>query len=130
MSDGGYEVGRGKPPLHSRFQKGQSGNPAGRPKGARGLRAEIMDEFARPVTARENGRAVRASKAQMVIKVLLARAVAGDAKALDLACQLMLKLEPPAPPGVVEAAHERSKTDAAIVADFLRLSRSPGGSHD
>ena len=26
-----YEVGRGKPPVHSRFKKGQSGNPRGRP---------------------------------------------------------------------------------------------------
>jgi len=26
-----YAVGRGKPPLHTRFQKGQSGNPSGKP---------------------------------------------------------------------------------------------------
>ena len=30
----GYDIGYGKPPEHSRFQKGQSGNPKGRPKGA------------------------------------------------------------------------------------------------
>lgn len=30
--DDDYDVGYGKPPLHSRFQKGQSGNPHGRPK--------------------------------------------------------------------------------------------------
>lgn len=27
-----YEVGYRKPPKHGRFQKGQSGNPRGRPK--------------------------------------------------------------------------------------------------
>ncbi len=29
--DPNYTVGRGKPPLHTRFQKGQSGNPSGKP---------------------------------------------------------------------------------------------------
>jgi hypothetical protein len=27
-SASGYKVGPGRPPLHTRFQKGQSGNPA------------------------------------------------------------------------------------------------------
>jgi hypothetical protein len=31
MSEDPYHVGYGRPPVHSRFQKGQSGNPGGRP---------------------------------------------------------------------------------------------------
>lgn len=33
-NDTGYEVGYGKPPKSTRFKKGQSGNPGGRPRGA------------------------------------------------------------------------------------------------
>ena len=33
-----YEVGYGKPPRHTRFTKGQSGNPRGRPAGAKNLK--------------------------------------------------------------------------------------------
>jgi hypothetical protein len=32
MTEGEYKVGRGKPPLHTRFKKGQVTNPGGRPK--------------------------------------------------------------------------------------------------
>jgi hypothetical protein len=40
-----YQVGRGKPPLHSRFQKGQSGNPRGpRPKSLPALPVDALDE--------------------------------------------------------------------------------------
>jgi hypothetical protein len=31
-SAAGYAVGYGKPPLHTRFRKGRSGNPLGRPR--------------------------------------------------------------------------------------------------
>ncbi len=61
-----YQVGYGKPPVHSRFPRGRSGNPRGRPKGARnrdtipGLREEklktlILEEAYRPVTVNDPG---------------------------------------------------------------------------
>ena len=38
----GYEVGYARPPLHSRFRPGQSGNPAGRRKGAHNLGTDVQ----------------------------------------------------------------------------------------
>lgn len=37
MSDDDYDVGYGKPPTKTRFKKGQSGNPNGRPKKTKDL---------------------------------------------------------------------------------------------
>jgi hypothetical protein len=48
-----YAVGRGKPPVHTRFKKGQSGNPRGPdPKNLPALLIEALDE---PVMATIDG---------------------------------------------------------------------------
>jgi hypothetical protein len=49
---GNYEVGYGRPPAHSRFQPGQSGNPRGRPKGRRNLNTELREVMTQKFTMR------------------------------------------------------------------------------
>ena len=39
---GNYAVGYGRPPSHSRFRKGVSGNPRGRPRGMTAARANRL----------------------------------------------------------------------------------------
>lgn len=85
--DPDYEVGYGKPPKHSQFKKGRSGNPKGRPKGAKGVVASIKREMERKVTIREGGQKVTISKAEAVAKRILAKALSGDAGALKLLLQ-------------------------------------------
>jgi hypothetical protein len=51
---GGYIVGYGRPPLHTRFRKGVSGNPRGRPRRTAGRAWELMlKELYRPLRVRE-----------------------------------------------------------------------------
>src|SRR6516164_11142205 len=52
---GDYEVGYRKPPRHTRFNKGQSGNPKGRPGGAKNLSTLLSEALNEPVIVAENG---------------------------------------------------------------------------
>ena len=92
MSERNYAVGRGKPPQHSRFKKGQSGNPAGRPKRTRSLLHDLEAELLAEVTVKENGKAVRLTKGQVLIKSMFAKAIGGDAKSGMALIGLIMKL--------------------------------------
>jgi Family of unknown function (DUF5681) len=80
--------GRRNPPKHSRFKKGVSGNPRGRPpkRRKRQLIGEIVSEVQNTPTAyREGGRTKRASRLELVLKKLVNSALEGDARsAADL----------------------------------------------
>ena len=53
-----YEVGYGKPPHHTRFRPGASGNPKGRPKGVNNLATDIKNALASKITVRLEERGV------------------------------------------------------------------------
>lgn len=75
-------VGYGRPPRHSRFKAGQSGNPSGRPKGARSLKSDLADELSQLVQVTENGARREISKQRLALKALAAKAIKGDVPAL------------------------------------------------
>ena len=72
-----YDVGYRKPPLATRFQKGVSGNPRGRPKGARNLSTVVAAALNEKVLITENGRKRRISKYEAAVKQLVNRAAGG-----------------------------------------------------
>ena len=63
-----YKVGYKKPPLHTRFKKGQSGNPRGRPRGAKNFSSVLNDALNQPVFVTENGRRRKISKRELGIR--------------------------------------------------------------
>jgi len=84
---GDYEIGYGKPPVATRFQRGRSGNPQGRAKGSRNLAQLIERELDQPLTITENGRRRSITKREAVAKQLVNKAVAGDPKAMPFLAQ-------------------------------------------
>jgi hypothetical protein len=77
----GDEVGYGKPPKDTQFQKGVSGNPNGRPKKCRNFDEELIRESNSLMTINENGQRKRISKHEVVIKQLLKHAMTGSTQA-------------------------------------------------
>ena len=77
MSD--YEVGYGKLPPHSRFKKGVSGNPRGRPKpAALDIGERIQNVLTTKVTIRNQDRSITSSRLELAIKRHIAAALKGD----------------------------------------------------
>jgi hypothetical protein len=62
-----YDVGYGKLPLHTRFRKGQSGNPKGRGKGTRNFATIFMRAMSQSVTITEYGRQHEATTADSAL---------------------------------------------------------------
>ncbi|MDU8912248.1 DUF5681 domain-containing protein [Aestuariicoccus sp. MJ-SS9] len=88
-----YEVGYGKPPEHTRFKKGQSGNPKGRPKDRRNFATELEEVLTAPVSITEGGQPKRVSSRQAALMRLRERALKGDIRALSELFGLALKYE-------------------------------------
>jgi Family of unknown function (DUF5681) len=77
------EIGYGRPPQHSRFKKGQSGNPTGRRRYTESERGKqlLRQEAGRIVTIREGDKVVRVSALQAVIRSVFYTAAKGNTSA-------------------------------------------------
>lgn len=98
MSSDNYDVGYKKPPVSSRFQKGVSGNPRGRPKKDQSqatILEEIIKELKKTVTIRENGKIIKVTKMEAMIKNLLASAMKGDSKSISLLMKILGQTKAP-----------------------------------
>jgi hypothetical protein len=77
------KVGYANPPEHTRFTKGISGNPKGRPTGSKNLATMIVEELTQTVVIVENGKRTRIPKIRAAVRQALNRAMECDFKALQ-----------------------------------------------
>jgi len=90
-----YEVGYGLPPKATRFKKGKSGNPKGRPKGTLNLKTDVLEEANEMLVITENGKPRRISKQRAVVKQIYNKAIKGDIKAAKAAVDLTDRYQDP-----------------------------------
>ena len=87
-----YEVGYGKPPKGSQFQKGQSGNPRGPKKGSRGLKKDLHKALNVTHSIKMGGKTITGTTQELAMLTLAMRAASGDVRASRELIDLTLKI--------------------------------------
>jgi Family of unknown function (DUF5681) len=79
-SEASYAVGYGRPPKHSQFKPGQSGNPKGRLPQKRNFKTMVKQVVEEQVQLREGGKERRMPKLEALFRTIMSRAFKGDPK--------------------------------------------------
>jgi hypothetical protein len=115
-NEGDYEVGYGKPPLHTRFKQGRSGNPRGRFRDEKNLSTLLNEALNEPVVVTENSGLKRISKRQAAFKQLVNEAAKGNWRALKLLVDILQDIERRAEPQTQESSF--SLADEKVIAQW------------
>jgi hypothetical protein len=85
----GYDTGYGVPPKATQFQKGQSGFPAGRPKGAKSLKTDLVHALDYEVTIQLPDGPQLVTIQRAIVLSMATRAAKGDTRAALVTLKLM-----------------------------------------
>jgi len=88
-----YVVGYGKPPLHTLFQKGRSGNPKGRPRGKKNMSTLLSTALDASIIVVENGRRKKITKREAIVTQLVNKSASADLKATQIVLAMLRDLE-------------------------------------
>lgn len=118
-----YAVGYGKPPAHTRFKPGVSGNPKGRKKASKGIRTIVREAMLQKVTVRTAQGEKRLTRAEATFAKMLEKAFAGDAKALDLVLRMYADAVPDEAAVDDSASTETGASDEAVIRAFMQITK-------
>lgn len=111
--DRSEQVGYGKPPKHSQFKKGQSGNSKGRPKGVKNFQTEVDAVLRSKVTVTHGGKSKKVGTVEAALLRLREKALKGDPRALDRLLSLAREVSD------ISNAHSRERKLSKIETDIL-----------
>lgn len=88
-----YKTGYGNPPKETQFKPGKSGNPNGRPKGAKNVSTVLKKEINELVLVTKGNKQEKVIVLEALVKSALAHALSGKVGALNLIFKLIAQLE-------------------------------------
>lgn len=116
---GDYEIGYRKPPKHTRWPPGVSGNPRGKEKGHKGLKTDLEAELSAVGTVTgSDGWKRKGRQQRLAIATLVRRASQGDLKAQAILFPMILNIL-----GVEDrrkGARQLPEQDQALLEDILK----------
>jgi Family of unknown function (DUF5681) len=86
-------VGYGRPPVNRQFKPGQSGNPRGRPKGSKNFATMFAEALNKKMLLRDRHGTRRLTKQEVMVEVIVNKAIIGDLKAFATVVQFADKFE-------------------------------------
>jgi hypothetical protein len=123
-----YEVGYGKPPRHTRFRKGQSGNPRGRPSGSKNLKTLLNEALNERVVVAEEGGRRNITKREAIVTQLVNRSATADLRALKILLDTLRDIESHAEPDSRETSGFSAADEKVIEQLRARFSTPETGS--
>ena len=116
-----YRVGYRRPPKHSQFKPGHSGNPKGRTKGSKNVDTIVKEVLLKPVTITENGRRRIVSTYEAALLQIRKKSVEGDMPAIDRVLKLSSKIQAAIAEEKVDEAEARRRADQEQVNELLAM---------
>ncbi|WP_408014341.1 DUF5681 domain-containing protein [Rhizorhabdus dicambivorans] len=121
-----YKVGRGKPPVHTRWKKGQSGNPAGRKSGTRNSTTIALEIFGEVLTVQTPAGPKRMNTVALAYYKLRELVAKGDLKAIAAVVAIWQRVVPDPAPDVDVSEPPLSANEEAMLSSLLaQLGEAP-----
>ncbi len=84
-----YQVGYKRPPVHTRFKPGQSGNPNGRPAGRPNHKSTIERVMNEKISVREGEKTRHMTKFEAMLQAQTVKGMKGDARSTGVVINVM-----------------------------------------
>jgi hypothetical protein len=123
MAEDKNRVGYGRPPVHTRFQPGKSGNPSGCRKTSKDLRARLKKAAEEKVVVQEGGRERKVKKIDLAVTQMMNKAAQGQPTFLKMALKEVQSAEAAEP---LVTDQEFTESDLEVIAVVIRRIRQQG----